>query len=360
MEVIVTGRLTTYPNRSSYQIVVETLEPAGLGALMALLEGSASESCPPRAVPTRRASSICRSCPSVIRCRHLADRRGDPRHPAPPRRSLSARHVICSGRSRSRAMARAEQVAAAIRGRNALPDRGPIRKPDLLIVARGGGSLEDLWSFNEEIVVRAAAESMIPLISAVGHETDVTLIDFASRQARADANRRRRDGGASRRTDEQGAPGAGLLAARPGPPPHRIACRDPRPAHRRRVARDSAPATRQLREHCRGLFAPTRRSTTPSSPVSPDASRRSFCVTSNAAASGCLHAATRLGAEDLPAHSSDARRPRPRPGHDAGRARRAGGLGLARQPRRANGERGAVAGGVFLSRRAVARLCPGA
>jgi exodeoxyribonuclease VII large subunit len=74
----------------------------------------------------------------------------------------------------------AEQVAAAIRGFNALPESGRIPRPDLLIVARGGGSLEDLWSFNEEIVVRAAAESMIPLISAVGHETDVTLIDFAA------------------------------------------------------------------------------------------------------------------------------------------------------------------------------------
>jgi exodeoxyribonuclease VII large subunit len=74
----------------------------------------------------------------------------------------------------------AEQVAAAIRGFNALPEQGRTPRPDLLIVARGGGSLEDLWSFNEEIVVRAAAESMIPLISAVGHETDVTLIDFAA------------------------------------------------------------------------------------------------------------------------------------------------------------------------------------
>ena len=74
----------------------------------------------------------------------------------------------------------AEQIAAAIRGFNALPERGRIPRPDLLIVARGGGSLEDLWSFNEEIVVRAAAESTIPLISAVGHETDITLIGFAA------------------------------------------------------------------------------------------------------------------------------------------------------------------------------------
>src|SRR3546814_10174662 len=74
----------------------------------------------------------------------------------------------------------AQQVAAAIRGFNALPEQGRLPRPDLLIVARGGGSLEDLWAFNEEIVVRAAAESEIPLISAVGQETDTTLIDYAA------------------------------------------------------------------------------------------------------------------------------------------------------------------------------------
>jgi exodeoxyribonuclease VII large subunit len=90
-----------------------------------------------------------------------------------------ARHVIVWP-VRVQGETSAAEVAAAIEGFNAFPVEGPMRRPDLLIVARGGGSLEDLWSFNEEIVVRAAAGSMIPLISAVGHETDVTLIDFAS------------------------------------------------------------------------------------------------------------------------------------------------------------------------------------
>jgi exodeoxyribonuclease VII large subunit len=177
MEVIVTGRLTTYPNRSSYQIIVETLEPAGLGALMALLEERKRKLAAEGLFDEAR-KQLLPFLPEVIGVvtsptgaviRDILHRLAD-RFP---------RHVIVWP-VKVQGDGSAEQVAAAIRGFNALPDGGRIRKPDLLIVARGGGSLEDLWSFNEEMVVRAAADSMIPLISAVGHETDVTLIDFAS------------------------------------------------------------------------------------------------------------------------------------------------------------------------------------
>jgi exodeoxyribonuclease VII large subunit len=177
LEVIVTGRLTTYPNRSSYQIIVETLEPAGLGALMALLEERKRKLAAEGLFdPARKQllpflpeviGVVTSPTGAVIRdiLHRLADRF--------PRRVLVWPVKVQGDGS-------AEQVAAAIHGFNALPDGGRMPRPDLIIVARGGGSLEDLWSFNEEIVVRAAAESMIPLISAVGHETDVTLIDFAS------------------------------------------------------------------------------------------------------------------------------------------------------------------------------------
>src|SRR4051794_38110382 len=177
LEVVVTGRITTYPGRSQYQIVIETLEPAGLGALMALLEERkrklAAEGLFDEArkqlLPylPRVIGVITSPTGAVIRdiLHRLADR--FPRH-------VLLWPVKVQGEGA------AEQVAAAIHGFNALPEDGRIARPDLLIVARGGGSLEDLWSFNEEIVVRAAAESMIPLISAVGHETDVTLIDFAA------------------------------------------------------------------------------------------------------------------------------------------------------------------------------------
>src|ERR1044071_7670063 len=177
MEVVVTGKLTTYPNRSSYQIIVDTLEPAGLGALMALLEERKRKLTAEGLFDEARKQLLpflpevigVITSPTGVVIRDILHRLAD-RFP---------RHVIVWP-VKVQGDGSAEEVAAAIRGFNALPDNGRIAKPDLIIVARGGGSLEDLWSFNEEIVVRAAADSMIPLISAVGHETDVTLIDFVS------------------------------------------------------------------------------------------------------------------------------------------------------------------------------------
>src|SRR6267154_3228318 len=177
LEVLVTGRLTTYPGKSTYQIVIETLEPAGIGALMALVEERKKKLAAEGLFDAARKQLLpflpeligVITSPTGAVIRDILHRLAD-RFP---------RHVIVWP-VKVQGDGSAEQVAAAIRGFNALPADGPIRRPDLLIVAHGGGSLEDLWSFNEEIVVRAAAESMIPLISAVGHETDFTLIDFAS------------------------------------------------------------------------------------------------------------------------------------------------------------------------------------
>ncbi len=172
VEVIATGKLTTYPGRSKYQIVVDKLELAGEGALMALLdkrrrvlaaEGLFDEARKRRLPFMPRTIGVVTSpTGAVIRdiLHRLADR--CPTH-------VIVWPVPVQGEGA------AEKVAAAIRGFALLPT-----PPDLLIVARGGGSIEDLWAFNEEAVVRAAAESPIPLISAVGHETDTTLIDFAS------------------------------------------------------------------------------------------------------------------------------------------------------------------------------------
>lgn len=177
LEVIATGKLTTYPNSSKYQIVIEQLEPAGIGALMALMEERKKKLAAEGLFDEAR-KQLLPWLPEVIGVvtsptgaviRDILHRLQD----RFPRRVL-VWPVKVQGEGS------AEQVAAAIRGFNALPEGGRIPRPDLLIVARGGGSLEDLWSFNEEIVVRAAADSMIPLISAVGHETDITLIDFAS------------------------------------------------------------------------------------------------------------------------------------------------------------------------------------
>src|SRR5262252_1741632 len=177
LEVVATGRLTTYPGRSTYQIVIESLEPAGLGALMALLEqrkkrlaaeGLFDEARKQRLPYLPTVIGVVTS-PTGAVIRDILHRLAE-RFP---------RHVVVWP-VRVQGDGAAEEIAAAIRGFNALTGGGPIPRPDLLIVARGGGSIEDLWSFNEEIVVRAAADSMIPLISAVGHETDVTLIDFVA------------------------------------------------------------------------------------------------------------------------------------------------------------------------------------
>jgi len=177
MEVVVTGKITTYPGRSNYQIVIETLEPAGLGALMALLEqrkkalaaeGLFDEARKQLLPYLPRVIGVVTS-PTGAVIRDILHRLED----------RFKRHVIVWP-VRVQGETAAAEIAAAIRGFNALPEGGRIPRPDVLIVARGGGSLEDLWSFNEEVVVRAAADSMIPLISAVGHETDVTLIDFVA------------------------------------------------------------------------------------------------------------------------------------------------------------------------------------
>jgi exodeoxyribonuclease VII large subunit len=177
LEVIATGRLTTFPGKSAYQIVIDRLEPAGLGALMALLEERKKKFAAEGLFDEAR-KQLLPWLPDVIGVvtsptgaviRDILHRLAD-RFP---------RHVLVWP-VRVQGDGSAEEVAAAIRGFNALPEDGAIPRPDLLIVARGGGSIEDLWAFNEEVVVRAAADSMIPLISAVGHETDVTLIDFVS------------------------------------------------------------------------------------------------------------------------------------------------------------------------------------
>ncbi|MGH6704511.1 MAG: exodeoxyribonuclease VII large subunit, partial [Bradyrhizobium sp.] len=177
LEVIATGKLTTYPGSSKYQIVIEALEPAGVGALMALME-ERKRKLGAEGLFDEARKQLLPWLPEVIGVvtsptgaviRDILHRLED----RFPRRVL-VWPVKVQGEGS------AEQVAAAIRGFNALPEGGRIPRPDLLIVARGGGSLEDLWSFNEEVVVRAVADSMIPLISAVGHETDITLIDFAA------------------------------------------------------------------------------------------------------------------------------------------------------------------------------------
>jgi exodeoxyribonuclease VII large subunit len=177
MELIVTGRISSYPRSSKYQIVIESVELAGEGALLKLLEDRRKKLAAEGLFDEARKREL-PYLPSVIGVvtsptgaviRDILHRLADrfPRHvllwPVPVQGEAAA-----------------EKIAAAIAGFNAIAPGGAVPRPDLLIVARGGGSLEDLWAFNEEVVVRAAAASEIPLISAIGHETDTTLIDFAS------------------------------------------------------------------------------------------------------------------------------------------------------------------------------------
>ncbi len=177
MEVVCSGRLTTYPGRSKYQLIVETIELAGIGALLKLLEERRQRLAAEGLFAAERKQKppylpeiigiVTSPTGAVIRdiLHRLADR--FPRH-------VLIWPVVVQGEGA------AAQIAAAIDGFNRIAPGGPVPRPELIIVARGGGSLEDLMAFNEEIVVRAAAASAIPLISAVGHETDTTLIDYAS------------------------------------------------------------------------------------------------------------------------------------------------------------------------------------
>lgn len=177
MEVIATGKLTTFGSQSKYQLTVDAVEIAGEGALMALLEkrkkALAAEGlfAPERKRPIPFLPEIIGvvTSPTGAVIRDILHRLSD-RFP----RKVLVWPVAVQGD------ACAPQVAAAIEGFNAMTPGGALPRPDLLIIARGGGSVEDLWGFNEEVVARAAAASDIPLISAVGHETDTTLIDFVS------------------------------------------------------------------------------------------------------------------------------------------------------------------------------------
>lgn len=177
IEVIATGKLTTFPGRSKYQIVIERMEIAGEGALLALLEKNRKrfeaeglfDPARKRALPFASKVIGVVTSPTGAVIRDILHRLEDrfPTH-------VIVWPVLVQGQGA------AAQVAAAVRGFGAIVPGGPVARPDLLIVARGGGAIEDLWAFNEEAVVRAVADSPIPVISAVGHETDTTLCDFAA------------------------------------------------------------------------------------------------------------------------------------------------------------------------------------
>lgn len=176
MEIIATGRITTFAGQSKYQLIIERLEPAGIGAILAKLEETKKrlaaeglfDSARKKPIPflPQTIGIITSPTGAVIRdiLHRLTDRF--------PRHVLLWRVLVQGDKA-------AGQVVEAIKGFNEI-DGKSVPRPDVIIVARGGGSIEDLWAFNEEIVVRAVAASEIPIISAIGHETDTTLIDYAA------------------------------------------------------------------------------------------------------------------------------------------------------------------------------------
>jgi len=177
MEVVVEGKLTTYPGRSQYQLVIDRLEPAGVGALMALLEkrkkmltaeGLFSDEHKQELPYLPRTIGVITS-PTGAVIRDILHRVED----RFPLRVLVWPVLVQGDRA-------AAQISAAITGFNNYQETAALPRPDVIIVARGGGSIEDLWCFNEENVVRAAFASGIPIISAVGHETDWTLLDYVA------------------------------------------------------------------------------------------------------------------------------------------------------------------------------------
>jgi exodeoxyribonuclease VII large subunit len=177
IEVIASGKLTTYPGRSNYQIVIDRMEVAGEGALLALLARTKArleaeglfDAGRKRPIPFLPDVIGVVTSPTGAVIRDILHRLSD---------RFACRVVVWPVLVQGQGAA--AQVAAAVEGFSALAAGGPVPRPDLVIVARGGGSIEDLWAFNEEAVVRAIAASTIPVISAVGHETDTTLADFAA------------------------------------------------------------------------------------------------------------------------------------------------------------------------------------
>jgi exodeoxyribonuclease VII large subunit len=177
LEVVATGRLTTFPKSSKYQIVIDQIEPAGAGALMALLEERRKKFLAEGLFAAERKKKLpylprvigVVTSPTGAVIRDILHRLDD---------RFPSRVIVWPVRVQGEGSA--TEIAAAIRGFNLLTGETRVPRPDLLIVARGGGSIEDLWAFNEEVVVRAVAGSGIPVISGVGHETDTTLVDYAA------------------------------------------------------------------------------------------------------------------------------------------------------------------------------------